>query len=215
MFVKTRIPKHTNCVSFYASNHADGYRLATLFMGKKGRLANILDVMEIRTLCEFSHRIWKSYITTSSTEWFGLDREDKPVIAVIHNPGPLADETFLRENYKVNRSQNHEFNVVPRKMFWDVIDGKYGAVEFMYLIQAIDEHNANTNKPKRLDKAQIENSKLVKTRVGRNCIAKDYLHAHMVGSILESMEQSQGKSGNIDTAFLPVIVINTFPPLLA
>ncbi len=214
MFVKTRIPKHTNCVRIYASEHVEAYRLAALFMGEKGRLATAMDVMKIRAKSDFKHPIWNCYLTSASTEWFGLDPEGEPMIAVLHDPSPLTDEKLLREHYRVDRSQNHEFNVVSRQMFWDVINGEYGKVECVFLTNVINEHNSNSNKLKYLDKGQIEKSLLVGARLSHSYTARQYTLKHLAGSMLENIEHSQSKPGNIETAFLDCACDQYFPAFI-
>ena len=212
MFVKTRIPKHTNCVRFYSSSTAEAYHLASLFLGGKGRLANALDLMEARIRYGFKHPIWQCYIITASTEWFGLDNCGRPLIVVLHNPSPLADEKLLCERYVTKRENNHTFNVVPREMFLDVLDGKYGEVKYVSLSDAIIGHNDNINKYQYLTKGQIEKDQLVKARLGNSYLADEYINAHHVGSIQENLEHC--RRGDVETAFLQCNCGEYFPAFI-
>jgi hypothetical protein len=210
MFVKTRIPKDTNCVRFHGSRTKDAYHLASLFLGGKGRIANALDVMEARIRYGFKHPIWGCYITTASTEWFGLDHENQPLIAVLHNPGPLFEEKMLN-NYIYRRDVNHKFNVVAREIFLDVLDGKYGKVTITHLQYAIDKYNSNKHKHKYSTKGQIEEDDFIKARLGHNY---EYIQAHFTGSMKENMENHKHRPGDIDTAFLQSDCSEYFPAFI-
>lgn len=211
MFTKVRIPKQTNCVRFGASNTLDAYRLVQLFLVGKGRIANALDLMKARVKYGFSHPIWSCYITTSSTEWFGLSREGKPFIVVLHNPGPLMDEKILQERYVYKRENNHEFNVIPREMFLDVFDGKYGKVAHVSLHDAIFEYNENHHSHKYLTKAEIEKNELTKARLGNDY---DYIDTHFQGSMKENLEKHKHRPGDIDMAFLECSCDDYFPDFI-
>lgn len=211
MFTKVRIPKQTNCVRFHASNVFDSYQLVKLFLSGKGRIANAIDLMKARIKYGFNHPIWSCYITTSSTEWFGLSRESKPFIVVLHNPGPLMDENVLREKYVYKRENNHELNVIPREMFLDVFDGKYGKVDYVSLHDAIFEHNDNHHKYKYLTKVEIEKGELTKARLDNN---HDYIDAHFQGSTKENLEKHKHRPGDIDMAFLECSCDDYFPEFI-
>lgn len=214
MFTKTRIPKHTNCVRFHASRHAEAYRLASLFLGGKGRLANAIDLIEARVKYGFKHPIWSCYITTSSTEWFGLNREGQPVIVVLHSPSPLADEKLLRENYVSKKENNHKFNVIPRQMFLDVLDGKYGEVKIVSLTDAIVENNENEHQYNFLKKSLVEKSKVVKARLGNYNSFEKYITTHFTGSMQENLDNNKHRSGEIETAFLNCDCDDYFPSFI-
>ena len=215
MFTKTQIPKHTNCVRFGATRHADAYRLASIFLNGKGRLATAIDVIKARIKYGFKHPIWSCYITTASTEWFGLSREGKPFIVVLHNPGPLADEKILRENYISKRDDNHDFNVIPRQMFLDVFDGKYGKVEHVSLHDAVFDMNGITQRHDYLSKTLAEKHLLVQARLaGGNYETEKYIHVHLSGSVQENLENNKRKPGEIETAFLKCDCDAYFPSFL-
>lgn len=198
MFVKTRIPKDTNCIRFYGPTAKEAHHLASLFLGGKGRIANALDVMEARIRYGFQHPIWKCYITTASTEWFGLDRDGEPIIAIIHNPGPLFEEQILK-NYVKHRNVRHHFNVVDREHFLDVLDGKYGEAHKIHVNYAIAKRNENQHPYKYYTKGEIEKNNLIQARIGYN---DDYIQAHFEGSMEENIKNLRHQSGDMDTAFL-------------
>lgn len=210
MFTKTRIPKDTNCVRFYGSRAKEAYHLASLFLGGKGRIANALDVMEARIKYGFKHPIWNCYITTSSTEWFGLSREGEPFIVVMHNPGPLFDNKVL-SNYVCNQKVRHDFNVVTREMFLDVFDGKYGEVELISLEYAIAKDNENNHNQNYLTKGQIEQDNLILARLGHNY---DYIQVHFDGSMKENLQRNKNRPGDINTAFLECDCDEYFPQFI-
>lgn len=180
MFTRTRIPKHTNCVRFSASRPGKAYRLASLFLKGKGRIANAIDVIKARIKYGFKHPIWQCYITTGSTEWFGLNREGQPVVVVLHDKSPFLDIEWLEKNYNYIRSNNpnHELHVVTRELFLDVCDGKHGKIIVVSLDEAISQENENKHRFAYMNKEESAKNKLLFARLGNSDDAKQYLDIH-------------------------------------
>jgi len=191
MFVKTRIPKDTNCVRFCDHQVAGAYQLANLFLQwRNGRLANALDLMEARVKYGFNHPIWKYFITTASTEWLGLNQEGQLIIVVLHNPGPLANEDLLLKTYGNKSRDQQKFNIISRQMFLDVADGKYGEISSISLAEAISRDNAY-NDLSELNELSIKNDKLLQTRLGNSFIGYKYTQKCLNGQLEEFSEKSK------------------------
>lgn len=180
MFTQTRIPKHTNCVRFSASQTGEAYRLASLFLKGKGRIANAIDVIKARIKYGFKHPIWQCYITTGSTEWFGLNRGGQPVVVVLHDKSPFLDIEWLEKNYNYIRSNNpnRKLHVIPRELFLDVCDGKHGKVIVVNLDEAISQENENKHRFAYMNKEESVKNKLLFARLGNSNDAKQYLDIH-------------------------------------
>lgn len=197
----TKINNGSNSVLFSARTAVEAYNLASIFLdGTKGRIAGDDYVAEARSRLGFDHDVWKYNITTNSTEWFGLDRLYQPCMAILYNAGPLKEREMLEKYIKLPGA-NHNFNVVPRQMFLDILSEKYGSVDVVYFSQALREYNENKNEDKRLSKAQIESSALTAKRLGGGYCANEYARVHVAGSVADRLK-NKNFLGDIKTCFL-------------
>lgn len=195
--------KDTNCVCFYSDQFVGAHKLASLFLGENGRLANLIDIMEARINYGFSHEVWKRYFTTGSTEWFGLDKSGNPVIAVLHNFHPLLEETLLK-GYCDSQYNTGDHNTVSRDIFLQVLDGKFGEVSVVSLKEVVEEINTQSHKHDISNKEQAESSKLFQARFGNSETAKQYVDLYF----------SEKGPGEFDPIFLKCSCDDYFPSFI-
>ncbi len=106
---------------------------ARVFCGPRGRLATLPDIIDARLAAGPKEDAWTTDLVTDSAEYVGLSEGGRPVIAVAHGIGPLADPESLCDG----RPAIDGLGRLRREDFLNLLRGFYGPVEVLDLDAAL------------------------------------------------------------------------------
>jgi hypothetical protein len=197
--IKTRIPKDTNILRVHGTMQEANY-LANLVASNRDlrvRKASMQDILSLRLSTPpnkptFDSVWWdQGYATTVTTEYFGLDRHGNAVLAWLPDSGPLDMKT-TNTIYKESQHAIADLPVISRKVFLDVLDGKYGDPLVIPFAELLAEENSPQNNHNHMTIEEALESRLLFARLActgvesqehsaaeiRRTIAQHYLQAH-------------------------------------
>jgi len=104
------------------------WKQAMLFAGEGGRIATLPDIVDARVATPRGGVAWNSYFTTASAEYYGLDRDGRPVVAVAHGIGPLATLESCLKAYAKDGEGRRRTGRISRDDFLRLLDGAWGEI---------------------------------------------------------------------------------------
>lgn len=133
-------------MAFY---HQDGLVAAwkqarsTAFMGKKGRIATLPDIVAARLGSYPGAAAWERYFTTLSAEYMGLSSDGGRILIVAHGIGPMStlDGILKAYSYEYNdKARNHRGGRITEQQFRALEKGKFGPVAVIDLDKLLKRH---------------------------------------------------------------------------
>ena len=147
------------------------------FMGKKGRIATLPDIVEARLGSYPDGAAWRKYFTTLSAEYMGFGSNGGRILIVAHGIGPMAtlDGILKAYSYEYNdKERNHRGGRITEEQFRDLEMGKYGDVEIVDLEEILDWYKYPFLEQLSAGEALWE--PLLRARLG--CHYDDYIERH-------------------------------------
>jgi hypothetical protein len=148
---------------------ADAWRRAMQWAGEGGKIATMPEIVAARKNATWNSIEWSELYTTRSAEYVGLDRNGEHKIVVAHGVGPMATLEGALKAYSRGPEDGINANDrwggrITQYEFWDLLDGKYGPVEVVDLVEyARTKKHPFIQKNKAFD---AKDDKLIRARLG-------------------------------------------------
>jgi len=128
------VPSHLT-ISAMAFYHEEGFvpawKQATMFAGKSGHIATMLDIVNARIETGINQHPWNTWYTTNSAEYFGYGADGRRKLIVAHGVGPMSTLEGIQKAYSFEYedvSRNNRGGRISQEEFLKLESGGYGEV---------------------------------------------------------------------------------------
>ena len=106
-------------------------REAESFIGKAGRMANMIDLVDALLAADSRDPIWRQPITVDSGVYIGLNSQNELVLVVAHGRGPLSD----RDSFLPPGTADDGWVPISTSDFQGLMTGRFGPISVLDLEQ--------------------------------------------------------------------------------
>jgi hypothetical protein len=130
MPLSDHLSEHAVCFAHVYDGDLEALALAERHTGAGSRILTVPELVSMRmgTPIETGNdtpNVWSLNFLTGSTEFYGLSKDGKAIVAVLHGGGPVSDLSTIRE-----RMGGGDLSV-PCGVFEDVVAGRFGEVQLV------------------------------------------------------------------------------------
>lgn len=170
-------------MGFYGADGVnDAWMAAEVFAGENGRIATLPDLLDARIAADHNTFHWGRWVTTKSAEYYGLYKNETPLIVVAHGIGPLSTLDGVLTAMKAGESDDSyrgdRCGRISQREFDDLVDGKYGDVHIVDAQALCDARNLSVGDGHCKARPELIQDPLFIARVGGIQRANAYLDKH-------------------------------------
>lgn len=128
--------EHIGAMQFYGQDFPASYGFARQFAGPEGHVATLPEIISARAAQPPEHRIWNTYYTTASSEYFGISRGGTEIVIVAHGNGPLGslagiEEAYTPRTFRADGRPDSDAGLISAEQFRCLEDGGFGDVSIV------------------------------------------------------------------------------------
>lgn len=162
---------------YHKDGHVPAWKQAQRFVGRKGRIGTLPEVIEARLATRPGEVPWETYFTTLTAEYHGVSRGGTRILIVAHGIGPMSTLDGILKAYSYeykDKDRNRRGGRISQQEFFDLESGKCGDVQ----IVDFDAYCRRYQYPflQTLRASEAMSDPLLKARVGAR--AEKYVETH-------------------------------------